>query len=97
MIGIEQASFGRTQALLCELQDFPDDAAARRECSYLVAHAQRVARARGLAVDSHVVRLASRLSQRARLKQSRREQEPIEPHRLAQRFTGSASLNGGFT
>lgn len=65
MIGIEQTSFRRPQALLRELQDFPDDAAARREGADLVAHAQRMARARRLAVDSHVVRFARGLSQRA--------------------------------
>ncbi len=97
MIGVEQASFRRTQALLGELQDFPDDAATRREGAYLIAHAQRVARARELAVDSHVVRFARSLRQRARFEQARSKQEAVEPYGLAQRFTGYASLHVGFT
>ncbi len=74
MIGIQQASLWRPQPLLRELQDFPNDAAARREGADLVAHAQRMARARGLAVDSYVVCFTRRLSQRARLEQARRKQ-----------------------
>jgi hypothetical protein len=97
MIGVEQASFRRAQAFFRELQDFPDDASARREGADFVADAERVARARGLAVDSHVVRFARGLSERPRLEQARSKQEAIEPHRLAQRLTGSASLNGNFT
>ena len=73
MIGIKQARFWRAQALLGELQDLPHDLAARREGTDLVAHAQRVARARGLAVDLHVVRFARRLCERARLEQPRGE------------------------
>jgi hypothetical protein len=65
MISVQEARFWCAQALLRKAQDFPDDAAARREGSYLITHAQRVARARGLAVDSHVVCFARRLCQRA--------------------------------
>src|SRR4051794_26817019 len=97
MVGVEQASFRRTQALFCELQDLPDDAAPRRESADLVTDSQRVTRTRGLAVDAHVVGFESRLRERARLEQARSKQVAVEPHRLTQRFTDSASWSGDFT
>ena len=97
MIRVQQARLGRPQALLGEPKDLPHDAAARREGADLVAHAQRVTRARGLAVHSHVVRFARGLGQRSRLEQARSKQEAIEPYGLAQRFTGCVSLRSDFT
>src|SRR4051812_39743785 len=97
MIGVQQARLWRPQALVGELQDLPDDVPAWRQGADLVAHAERVARARELAVDAHVVGFARGLSKRARFEQARSKQEAIEPHRLRQRFTSSASLRGDLT
>ena len=90
MVGVQQASFGWAEPLLCQLEHFPDHAAARSKGADLVAHAQRVTRARGLPIHAHVIRLTRRLSQGARLEQTRGTQEAVEPHRLRQ-----ASITSG--
>lgn len=87
MVGVQQARFRWPEPLFGELQDLPNDAAARRKSADLIADTQWRTRARRLTIDAHVVGVAGALGQRARLEQSRGTQEAVEPHRLGQTRT----------